>query len=75
MCRRHQSKGTSMSVPSNDDTRESYVDRMTAMHLGLAKRHHAHRQGRSMWLHLFTWVQCEEIYGEHWDDLKTRGKI
>jgi hypothetical protein len=64
-----------MSVPYNDDTRESYVERMTAMHLALAEMHHALGQGRSMWLHLLTWVQCEEIYGGHWDDLKTRGKI
>jgi hypothetical protein len=64
-----------MSVPYNDDTRESYVERMTAMHLALAEMHHARGQGRSMWLHLFTWVRCEEIYGGHWDDLKARGSI
>ena len=64
-----------MSVPYNDDTRESYVGRMTAMHLALAEIHHYLNNKLSMWLHLSTWVQCEEIYGGHWDDLKTRGKI
>jgi len=64
-----------MSVPYNDDTRESYVGRMTAMHLALAEMHHYLNNKLSMWLHLSTWVQCEEIYGGHWDDLKTRGKI
>jgi len=64
-----------MSGPYNDDTRESYVGRMTAMHLALAEMHHYLNNKLSMWLHLSTWVQCEEIYGGHWDDLKTRGKI
>ena len=61
-----------MSVPYNDDTRESYIGRMTAMHLGLAETHHYLDNELSMWQHLFTWVQCEEIYGGHWDDLKAR---
>jgi hypothetical protein len=63
-----------MSVPYNDDTRESYVERMKETYLVIAERHHDLGQGRSMWLYLFTWVQCEEIYGGHWDDLKTRGQ-
>jgi hypothetical protein len=64
-----------MSVPYNDDTRESYVERMKAHYLEWAERHHDLGLGRSMWLDLFTWVQCEEIYGGHWDDLKARGSI
>ena len=64
-----------MSVPYNDDTRESYIERMKAIQLGIAEKCHDLGQGRSMWLYLFTWVQCEEIYGGHWDDLKARGKI
>ena len=65
-----------MSVPYNDDTRESYIERMKAMHLALAetKTHYYRANELSVWLHLFTWVQCEEIYGGHWDDLKTRGQ-
>ena len=68
-------KGARVSVPYNNDTRESYVERMKATYLGIAEKHHALGHERSMWLHLFTWVQCEEIYGGHWDDLKAKGKI
>ena len=64
-----------MSVPYNDDTRESYIDRMKETYLGIAEMHHYLDSERSVWLHLFTWVQCEEIYGGHWDDLKARGSI
>jgi hypothetical protein len=64
-----------MSVPYNDDTRESYIERMKAHYLDWAKCHHHLNNERSMWFHLFTWVQCEEIYGGHWDDLKARGSI
>ena len=64
-----------MSVPYNDDTRESYVGRMTAMHLDLAEEYHAIGHELGMWIFLFTWVRCEEIYGGHWDDLKARGQV
>jgi hypothetical protein len=61
-----------MSVPYNYDTKESYVDRMTAIQLDIAQECHAIGHEKAMWIHLFTWVRCEEIYSEHWDDLKTR---
>jgi hypothetical protein len=64
-----------MSVPYNDDTRESYIERMKADYLEWAEWCHAWGHERSVWLHLFTWVRCEEIYGGHWDDLKARGSI
>ncbi len=63
-----------MSVPYNDDTRESYIGRMTANYLDRAEQCHAFGRERSMWLYLFTWVRCEEIFGGHWDDLKARGQ-
>jgi len=58
-----------MSIPHNDDTRESYIERMKATCLDIAETHHTLRNELSMWQHLFTWAQCEEIYGEHWDRL------
>ena len=61
-----------MSVPYNDDTRESYVERMKATQLDIAEQCHAIGHELAMWLHLFTWVRCEEIYGGHWDDLQMR---
>jgi len=61
-----------MSVPYNNDTRESYVDRMKATCLDMAETHHDLGNKLSMWQYLFTWVQCEEIYGEHWDKLKEK---
>ena len=61
-----------MSVPYNDDTRESYIDRMKATCLDIAETHYALRNELSMWQALFTWVQCEEIYGTHWDKIKER---
>ena len=61
-----------MSVPYNDDTKESYIERMKATCLDIAETHHALRNELSMWQHLFTWVQCEEIYGTHWDKLKEK---
>jgi len=56
-----------MSVPYNDDTRQSYIERMKATCLNMAETHHTLRNDLSMWQYLFTWVQCEEIYGKHWD--------
>jgi hypothetical protein len=64
-----------MSVPYNDDTRESYIERMKAIQLDIAEEYHALGYEKTMWAHLFTWVRCEEIYGGHWDDLKTRRQI
>ena len=65
-----------MSIPHKDDTRESYVERMKATYLDIAEKQYAAvGDTLTMWQHLFTWVQCEEIYGGHWDDLNARGKI
>jgi hypothetical protein len=67
-------KGCEMSGPYNNDTKESYFGRMKETFLDIAERHHDLGHERAMWLHLFNWVRCEEIYGGHWDDLKTRGQ-
>lgn len=61
-----------MSAPHNNDTRESYVERHKAQQLWLAQRHYDLGNDLSMWQALFTWVQCEKIYGEHWDKLKEK---
>ena len=61
-----------MTVPLNNDTRDSYVARMKAEHLSLAQTHHHFDHNIPMWLQLLTWVQAEEIYGEHWDKLKEK---
>ena len=61
-----------MTVPYIDDTRESYVNRMKARHLYLAELQHYLGNSFSMWQQLFTWVRCEELYGEHWDELKEK---
>jgi hypothetical protein len=68
--------GVNMSIPHINDTRESYVERMKATYLDIAERQYeAVGDTITMWQHLFNWVQCEEIYGGHWDDLNARGKI
>lgn len=63
-----------MSVPYNDDTRQSYVGRHRALHLDMAETHYDLGNKLSMWLQLFTWAQAEEIYGTHWDKLKEKKK-
>jgi hypothetical protein len=59
-----------MSVPYNDDTKEIYVKRNVDKHLILSIHHHLLGNEISMWCQLLTWMQAEEIYGEHWDKLK-----
>ena len=61
-----------MSIPHNNDTKESYIKRHEEGQLWVAKRHCELGNELSMWQALFTWVQCEEIYGKHWD--KINGK-
>ena len=63
-----------MSSPYNDDTRASYVARNAANHLWFAQRRHELGLYKSMWIHLFTWAMCEDIYGEHWDKLQETRK-
>lgn len=58
-----------MSIPHIGITKQDYIDSMKAGYLELAQRHHELGQNLSMWQHLFNWVQCEEIYGAHWDKL------
>ena len=58
----------------NDDTRRSYIERQKENQLEFAKRHHELGNERSMWLWLFTWAQCEEIYGTHWDNYWSKQK-
>jgi two-component sensor histidine kinase len=45
---------------------------MKANHLAMAETHHDLGNNLSMWQSLLTWVQAEEIYGEHWDKLKEK---
>ncbi len=61
-----------MTVPYNNDTKESYFNRMKENHLAMAETHHDLGNKLSMWQQLFTWVQAEEIYNEHWDKLKEK---
>jgi hypothetical protein len=61
-----------MSVPYNNDTRDSYVERMKGNHLDIAETHYDLGNKVSMWQQLFTWVQTGEIYGDHWDKLKEK---
>ena len=61
-------------IPYNNDTRESYIKRCTANHLVLAETYCNGGYERSMWIQLLTWVQAEEIYGDHWDKLKEKEK-
>ena len=60
-----------MSVPLNNDPRESYIERHEEGQLWVAKRHCEMGNELSMWQALFTWVQCEEIYGTHWDKVRS----
>ena len=61
-----------MSIPYNDDTRESYVRRQAAEHLHWAEVHHRLGHQRSSWLAMFYYAMVEDIYGKHWDKLNAR---
>ena len=63
-----------MTAPYNTDTRESYVSRMKSNHLAIAETHYDLGNNLSMWQQLLTWVQAEEIYGEHWDKIHKESK-
>ena len=54
-------------IPYNNETREDYIKRSKARHLHIAEMHHSLEHKHSTWIQLFTWVQADEIYGEHWD--------
>jgi hypothetical protein len=59
-----------MTIPYNDDTRETYLQRIKENHLHWAKKHCELGNDFSMWQQLFTWVQVEEIYGGHWENYR-----
>lgn len=61
-----------MSVPYNNDTRDSYVERMKAEHLAVAELHYDLKNASSMWLQMLIWAQAEDIYGAHWDRIKEK---
>ena len=54
-------------IPYNNETREDYIERCKARHLNVAELHHYLGHKHSTWIQLFTWVQADEIYGDHWD--------
>ena len=61
-----------MTVPYNNDTRETYVERQKVNHLAISMLYYEHGHDRAMWQQLFTWAQAEEIYGSHWDKIKEK---
>ena len=63
-----------MSVPYNNDTRETYIKRMKDGYLHIAHSHHELRQETSMWLALLYYAIAEDLYGEHWDKTITKLK-
>jgi len=58
-----------MTIPYNNETRESYTRSQAAEHLHWADVHHKLGNDRSMWLQLFYYAMVEDIYGTHWDKL------
>jgi hypothetical protein len=56
-----------MSIPYIDESRQDYIDRQKGNQLYFAVKQHHFGSDRGMWLHLLTWAQCDDIYGEHWD--------
>ena len=72
MRRRHPSKGEHMSIPYLGQTRESYIEEKKESALYIAEQHCKHGHDITMWQYLLTWVQCEEIYGAHWDRLEAK---
>ena len=61
-----------MSIPYNNDTRESYVHGQAAEHLHWAEVHHKLGNQRSSWLALLYYAMVEDTYGTHWDKLEHR---
>jgi hypothetical protein len=54
-----------MSIPYNNETRESYARRQAAEHLHWAEVHHKLGNARSMWLQLLYYAMVEDIFGAH----------
>lgn len=63
-----------MTVPYNDETRESYIKREKEKHLHIAEIHHRLGNKRSTWLSLLYWAMSDDIYGDHWDEVDARHK-
>ena len=61
-----------MSVPYNDDTRETYIQRMKDGYLHIAMTHHELNHNQPMWLALLYYAIADDLYGEHWDNLQGR---
>ena len=61
-----------MSVPYNDDTRETYIQRMKDGYLHIAHVHHELNHNQPMWLALLYYAIADDLYGEHWDNLQRR---
>ena len=61
-----------MSIPYLGQTRESYIEEKKESALYIAEQHYKLGHDLTMWQHLLTWVQCEEIYGAHWDRLEAK---
>lgn len=59
-------------IPYKSDTRETYIQRMKDGYLHVANVHYELNNNRSMWLALLYYAMAEDLYGEHWDDLKRR---
>lgn len=54
-------------IPYLGESRQDYIDRNKENHLALAERMYDSGSRLSYWTQLFTWVQADEIYGDHWD--------
>jgi hypothetical protein len=63
-----------MSVPYNNDTRETYIQRMKDGFLHIAHSYYELKQENSMWLALLYYAIAEDLYGEHWDTTITKLK-
>lgn len=62
-----------MSVPYNNDTRETYVARQKEGHLHLAEVFSEFEScERSMWLQLIYYAMSEDVYGAHWRKLESK---
>jgi hypothetical protein len=58
-----------MSIPFIDESRQDYIDRHKENQLHFAELKHSFGFEHSMWVHLLGWAQCDDIYGEHWDNV------
>lgn len=59
-----------MTIPYINESRQDYIDNRKESALFIAEQHYKLGHELTMWQHLFTWVQCEEIYGQQWDRIR-----